>query len=115
MAAVLEIKGRIWWKSRSWRKCDLTEAEMCLSETHISEWKITPELFGKIILESTLMVLFELFKCFGLKRRYSVLFRLTDNLPATIQDNIFLILDSINEKTVVSSDEKDKYIWVSSE
>ena len=52
------------------------------------------------------MLQFGLLKCFGLKRRYSVLFGLTDNLLATIQENISLIHDSINEKTVVSSSEK---------
>ena len=31
-----------------------------------------------------------------------------------IQENISLIHDSINEKIVVTSGEKDKYIWVSS-
>ena len=46
---------------------------------------------------------------FGLKRRYSILFGLTDNMLATIQ-NISLIHALINEKTVVSSGEKDKYI-----
>ena len=51
---------------------------------------------------------------FRIKRRYSVLFGLTDNLLAAIQENISLIHDSINEKTVVTSGEKDKYIWVSS-
>ena len=66
------------------------------------------------MLESILMLQFRLLKCFGLKRRYSVLFGLTDNLLATIQENISLIHDSINEKTVVSSGEKDKNIWVSS-
>ena len=60
------------------------------------------------------MLQFGLLKCFGLKMRYFVLFGLTDNLLATIQENIFLIRDSINEKTVFSSGEKDKYIWVSS-
>ena len=51
-----------------------------------------------------LMLQFGLLKCFGLKRRYSVLFRFTDNLVATILG----IYDSIHEKTVVSSGEKDK-------
>ena len=78
MTAVLEIKGRIQWKSRSWRKHDLTIAVMCLS-IDISNWKTTPsffvELFGVIILESILMLQFGLLKCFGLKRRYSVLIR----------------------------------------
>ena len=52
--------------------------------------------------------------CFGLKRRHSFLFGLTDNLLATTQENISLMIDSINEETEVSSGEKDKYIWVSS-
>ena len=73
----------------------------------ISAWKTTPkffaELFGKIILESILMQQFGLLKCFGLKKRYSVLFRLTDNLLATIHENLSLIHDSIKEKTLVSS------------
>ena len=60
------------------------------------------------------MLQFGLLRFLGLKRRYSVLFGLTDNLLATIQENISLIHDSINEKTVVTSGEKDKYIWVSS-
>ena len=115
MAVVLEIKGRMRWKSRSWRKHELTIAEICLS-IDISNWKTTPrffaELFGKIMLESILMLQFGLIKCFGLKRRCSVLFGLTDNLLATIQENISLIHDSINEKTVVTSVEKDKYTWV---
>ena len=59
---------------------------MCLS-FDISDWKTTPrfftELFGQIILESILMLQFGLLKCFGLKRRYFVLFGLTDNLFAT--------------------------------
>ena len=55
------------------------------------------------------MLQFGLLRFLGLKRRYSVLFRLTDNLLATIQENISLIHDSINEKTVVTSGEKDKY------
>ena len=117
MAAVLEIKGRIRLKSRSWRKHDLTTAEMCLS-IDMSDWKTTPrffaELVGEIILESILMLQFGLLRFLGLTRRYSVLFGLTDNLLATIQENISLIHDSINEKTVVTSGEKDKYIWVSS-
>ena len=53
---------------------------------------------------------FGLLKCFGLKRKYSVLFGLTDNLLATIHENISLICDSSNDKTVFSSGEKDKYI-----
>ena len=67
-----------------------------------------------MMLKSILMLQFGLMKCFGLKRRYTVLFGLTDNFLATIQENISLINDSINEKTVVSSGEQDKYIWVSS-
>ena len=55
---------------------------MCLS-TDISDWKTTPrffaESFGEIMLELILMLQFGLLKCFGLKRRYSVLFGLTDN------------------------------------
>ena len=86
---------------------------MCLS-IDISDWKTTPrffaELVGEIILESILMLQFGLLRFLGLKRRYSVLFGLTDNLLATIQENISLIHDSINEKTVVTSGEKDKYI-----
>ena len=66
------------------------------------------------MLESILMLQFGLMKCFGLKRRYPVLFGLIDNLLAIIQENISLIHDSINEKTVVSSGKKDKYIRVSS-
>ena len=62
------------------------------------------------MLESILMLQFGLLKCFELKRKYSVLFGLTDNLLTTILENISLIHDLINEKTVVSSGEKDKYI-----
>ena len=80
----------------------------------ISNWKTTPRFFaksfGEIMLKSILMLQFGLLKCFG----YAVLFGLTDNLLTTIQENIFLIHDSIKEKIVVSSREKDKYIWVSS-
>ena len=84
----------------------------------ISDWKTTPrffaELFGEVILESILMQQFGLLKCFGLERRYSVLFGLTDYLLATIQENISLTHDSINEKTAITYGEKDKYIWVPS-
>ena len=89
---------------------------MCLY-IDISDWKTTPrffeKLFGEVILESKSMLQFGLLKCFGLKRRYSLLLGLTDNLLATIHENISLIHDSINVKTVVTSGEKDKYIWVS--
>ena len=74
--------------------------------------EITPRIFaksfGEITLESILMLQFGLLKCLGIKRRYSVLFGLTDDLLATIQGNIFLIHDSMNEKTVVSFGEKNK-------
>ena len=90
---------------------------MCLS-IDMLDWNTTPtffaELFGEIMLESILMLQFGLMKCFRLKRRYSVLFGLTDNLLATIQENISLIYNSINNKTVVISGEKGKYIWLSS-
>ena len=60
---------------------------MCLS-IDILDWKTTPrffaELFSEIILESILMLQLGLLECFGLQRRYSVLFGLTDNLLATI-------------------------------
>ena len=83
----------------------------------ISDWKTTPrffaKLFGKIILASVLMLQFGLLKYFEIKRRYSILFKLTDNLLAAIQENILIIHDSINEKTVASSGEKDKHIWES--
>ena len=89
---------------------------MCLS-IDISDWQTTSrfftDTFSEIMLESILMLQFGLLKCFGLKRRYSVLFGFTNNLFVTIQANISLIHDSINEKTVVNSGEKDKYIWVS--
>ena len=39
---------------------------------------------------------------------------LTDNLLEAIQEEIFLMHDSIIEKTEVTLGEKDKYIWVSS-
>ena len=51
---------------------------------------------------------------FGLKRKYYVLFGILNNLLATIQENISLMHDSINEKPEVTSSEKDKYIRVSS-
>ena len=86
--------------------------------TDKSDWKTTTRFFavlvGEIILESILMLQFGLLKCFTSKRRYSVLFGLTDNLLATIRENISLIYDSINEKIVVTSSKKDKYILVSS-
>ena len=44
------------------------------------------------------MLQFGLLKCFGLKRRRSILFELTDTLLANIQENKSLIHDSINEK-----------------
>ena len=72
------------------------------------------ESFSVIMLESILMLQFGLLKCFGLKKRYSILFRLIDNFFVTIQENIFLIRDLVNDNTVVSSGKKDKYIWVSS-
>ena len=72
------------------------------------------ELFGNIILESILMPQFGSLKFLVLKKKYSVLFGLTDNFLTTIHENISLIYDSINEKTVVSSGKKDKYIRVSS-
>ena len=64
MAAVLEIKERSRWKSRSWRKNDLTIAEMCLS-IDISDWKTASprffaESFGEIKLESILKLQFGL-------------------------------------------------------
>ena len=52
------------------------------------------------------MLQFGLFRFLGLKRRYSFLFGLINNLFATIQENISQIHDSINEKTVVTSGEK---------
>ena len=62
------------------------------------------------MFESMSMLPFGFLNFFGLKRRYSVLFGLTDNLLATIQENISFIHDSKNEKTVVSSNKKDKHI-----
>ena len=64
--------------------------------------------------ESILISQFGIVTCFGLKRRYSVLFELTDNLLETIEKSISLMHDSIIEKTEVSLGEKDNYIWVSS-
>ena len=65
---------------------------------HIS-LKITPRYFalslGEIGLEPRLILLTGRFKLFGLNRRYSVLFRLTDNLFDVIHENTSLIQDSI--------------------
>ena len=89
---------------------------MCLSIS-ISDWKIIlrffVDLFCQLMLESILVLKFGLLKCFGLKRRYFVLFESTDNLFAIIPENTFLIHDSINEKIVVSFGERNKYIWLS--
>ena len=66
------------------------------------------------MLKSILKLQFRLLKYFGLKRRYSILFGLTVNFLKIIQEYISLMHDSITEKTEVSTDIKDKYIWVSS-
>ena len=68
--------------------------------------KVFAESFGDIMVGPILMLQFGLLKCFGLKRRYSVLFGLKDNFLATIQENISLIHNSISGKTLVSSGEK---------
>ena len=74
---------------------------MCFS-IDISDWKITPRFFAKsfdeIMFKPILMLQFGLLECLGLKRRYYVLFGLTDNLFATIQENISLIQDLINKQ-----------------
>ena len=73
---------------------------MCLV-IDISDWKITPRYLAKsfsiIMLESILVLQYGILKCFGLKRRHSVLLILTQNIS--------LMHNSITEKTEVSSDD----------
>ena len=78
-----------------------------------SVWKITPRFpalsLGEIVLEPRLIILKGRFTLFGLNRRYSVLFGLTDNLIDIIHENISPIQDSIVEKAEeANSREKDK-------
>ena len=87
-------------------------------DINITDWKITPrfliESCGVIILAFILILQFGLLKCFGLKTRYFILFGLTSNKLEAIQENTFLMHDSITKKTEVRAGEKDKYISVSS-
>ena len=85
---------------------------MCLS-MDISVRKIKPRFFalllGEIVLEPRLIILTGRFTLFGLNRRYSVVFGLTDNLFDIIHENTSLIQDSIVEKAdEASSGENDK-------
>ena len=85
---------------------------MCLS-MNISVWKITPRYFAlsirEIVLEPRLILLTGRCTLFGLNRRYSVLFGLTDNLFDIILENTSLIQDSIIEKAdEANSGENDK-------
>ena len=58
------------------------------------------------MLESILILQFGIITCLGLKRRYSVLFGLTDNLLETIQENISLMYNSITKKIEINSGKK---------
>ena len=63
---------------------------------------------GEQVLESRLIILTGRFTLFGLNRRYSVLFGLTDNL-FDILENTSLLQDSIVEKAdEASSGENNK-------
>ena len=79
----------------------------------IPVWKITPRSFalsqGEIVCDLRLLILTERFTLFGLDKRYSVLFGLTDNLFIVIHENTSLVYDSIVEKAdEASSGENDK-------
>ena len=73
---------------------------MCLS-MEISVWKITSKVFAlsleEMALEPRLIILTGRFTLFGLNRRYSILFALTDNLFDVFHENTSLIQDSIVE------------------
>ena len=66
-------------------------------------------VLGEKVLKPRLIILKGRFTSFGLNRRYSVLFGLTDNLFDFIHENTALIQDSIVEKAdEASSGENDK-------
>ena len=87
--------------SESWMKQYLLIDEMCLF-MDLSVWKITPRFFalslGEIVLELIFIMLTGRFSLFGLNRRYSILFGLTNNLFDIINENTSLIQDLIIEK-----------------
>ena len=85
---------------------------MCLS-MDISVWKITLRFFAlslrEIVAKPRLIILIGRFRLFGLNRKYSVLFGLTDNLFDIIHEKTSLTQDSlVVEADKVSSRENDK-------
>ena len=119
MAAVLDINGRIRWKSRSCTKQVLMTDENMIIKWHI-RLKQNTEIFwgvtnGEITSDSGIMLITYGLIFLELKRRYSVLLRLADNLLATNQEKTSLMQDSITD----TADDaclgaNEIYIWVSS-